>query len=235
MSTNTTTTRDPLSDDFDEAAHLDVQIGQAEGELAVLERELARVTRSGGGANVHALRSVEQAEERLNSLKSRRERHRIGERMKAEEAERAQEAQKAHKAAERANAQKVKAERKQLADSAQKAAQSVQDAVSAVRTAVSQVRAHSDAVEASAGRLEGLGLPLSDDWNAYEAGGKTERGKAAVRVDGETFGTVDAREIRLILKWADSQVNRAEFFGKDSGGIYLHNVDSAVRSRLLGE
>ncbi|WP_432129593.1 hypothetical protein [Streptomyces tendae] len=171
------------------------QIAEAETRLARLELELAR---SGGAQRDH--RAVEGAEQHLGDLKARAARQERLERAEARKREAAAGAVKAHADAVKKHGAALKREREALAASGKAAEDAVRAAREALREAHRALRDHSDAVTAAAGRLEGLGLPLVDEFgNRFEVGGRTELGRSVVRLGGDSFRTerLDETERRL--------------------------------------
>lgn len=222
---NTTITTTPL----------DVEVAQAEAQLASLEQELSRAARSGRDLNAHA-DAVGQAQAQLDALKARRDRARILSKLKEQEDRKAAGAQQTHEAAAKKNAAAVKRELAALDASAQEVAGSVAEAVQALRAAVNQARVHSEMVKGAAGRLTGLGLPLTDDYQAYDTGGSAVGGKAVVKGDGRVFGTIDGIQLQALLKFISGEVQRAEFHAQGAErSMFRQSVDRAIVTRILGE
>lgn len=226
-------------------ARLDIDIAQAEAQLATAEGDLNRAARHGrsldrsrGDQAADSLyldrfaREVDGAQKQLDALKGRRDRVLILDRLKEQEDAKAADARKAHEAAVKKSAATLKRELTQLDDSAQQTADSIREAVSAVRAAINQARVHSALVKGAAERVEALGLPLVDEYNRYDTGASTERGKAVVRSGGQVFGSIDGAQLQQILKWVNAQVDRTELHGRDMGTGYLKSVDGAIRQRL---
>ncbi|EHN78533.1 hypothetical protein SMCF_1926 [Streptomyces coelicoflavus ZG0656] len=171
------------------------QIAEAETRLARLELELAH---SGGARRDH--RAVEHAEQYLDTLKARAARQERMERAQARREQEARGAVKAHADAVKKHGAPLKREREALEASGKAAEDAVRAAREAFQEAQRALRGHSDAVAAAAGRLEGLGLPLVDEFgNRFEVGGRTELGRSVVRLGGDSFQTerLDETERRL--------------------------------------
>ena len=171
------------------------QIAEAEARLSRLELELAR---SGGAQRDH--RAVEGAEQHLGDLKARAARLERLERAEARKREAAAGAVKTHADTVKKHGAQLKKEREALTTSGKAAEDAVRVAREALQAAHRALTGHSDAVAAVVGRLEGLGLPLVDEFgNRFEVGGRTELGRSVVRLGGDTFQTerLDETEHRL--------------------------------------